>query len=387
MITINRLSDPAEDASGERILVVRNRFIGDTVLAIPFLRNLRRRFPEAVIDLLVEPAAATVLADCPYVDEIIEWRRPHGGIARLGSLLASISRQAAMLRSRRYTRTYVLKCSFTSVLLARWAGIPHRVGFAKRRSCSGLTHSLPIRPGRHEAELFLDLLRQEGIEVDDGHNENWTSPAAAAKVDRLLAARRGGRRRVFVAPRSTDVHREWPLGRFAAVLRWLVEKHDCQIFFCGAPDDRDVHTMLAALSGAASRQMHDLSCDLTLRETFALIARMDLCLGVDTGLPHIAASFGVPTAVLYGPTDPRKWHPWKTTSEIIAAPSGLISDIAVEEVMDAVSRLLEDSPRHGPQRIESLDLRQGRHRYGVAAARVSVRAAAVPATKPLAQAH
>lgn len=387
MIATNTISGRAADPAGERILVIRNRFIGDTVLTIPFLRNLRRRFPEAVIDVLVEPAAMAVLADCPYIDEILEWRRPHGGLAGLGSLLVSIGRQAAILRNRHYTRAYVLKRSFTSALVTRWAGIPRRVGFAKRLRCSGLTHSLPLKSGRHEAELFLDLLRSERIEVDDGHNENWTSPAAATKVERLLAARRGGSRRVFVAPRSTDVHREWPLERFAAVLRWMVEKQDCQIFFCGAADDRDAHTMLAALSGAAGRQMHDLSCELSLRETAALIARMDLCLGVDTGLPHIAASFGIPTAVLYGPTDPRKWHPWKTTSEIIAAGNGSMAEITVEEVTAAVSRLLAAPSGRKPTSLRSFDLRQGRYDYGVAASRVSARAAAVPATKPLAQAH
>ena len=69
MIALNRspLTDPG------RILVIRNRYIGDTVLAIPFLRNLRRRCPDAVIDVLVEPGAGQVLADCPYKDELIVW--------------------------------------------------------------------------------------------------------------------------------------------------------------------------------------------------------------------------------------------------------------------------------------------------------------------------
>ena len=59
------------DAAPGRILVVRTRFVGDTVLAIPFLRNLRRAFPAARIDVLVEKASGSVLADCPYVDELI----------------------------------------------------------------------------------------------------------------------------------------------------------------------------------------------------------------------------------------------------------------------------------------------------------------------------
>ena len=65
----------------QRILVIRNRFIGDTLLAIPFLRNLRQNFPEAIIDVLVEPISGDVLASCPYVDELIRWSRPRTGSA------------------------------------------------------------------------------------------------------------------------------------------------------------------------------------------------------------------------------------------------------------------------------------------------------------------
>ena len=59
------------DRGRERILVVCTRYIGDTVLAIPFLRNLRRAFPYAVIDICAEGPARGVLADCPYVDDLV----------------------------------------------------------------------------------------------------------------------------------------------------------------------------------------------------------------------------------------------------------------------------------------------------------------------------
>ena len=54
-----------------RILVIRYRFIGDTVLAIPFLRNLRHAFPQAVIDILAEPVSGDTLAHCPYKNELL----------------------------------------------------------------------------------------------------------------------------------------------------------------------------------------------------------------------------------------------------------------------------------------------------------------------------
>jgi ADP-heptose:LPS heptosyltransferase len=73
---------------------------------------------------------------------------------------------------------------------------------------------------------------------------------------------------------------------------------------------------------------------------------MDLCVGVDSGLPHIAASHGVPVVALFGPTDPRQWHPWKTASEVVCAGrtaskdgSGMLA-IGIEQVTAAAARLL-----------------------------------------------
>ena len=222
----------------ERILVVRNRFIGDTVLAIPFLRNLRRRFPAATIDVLVERGAGEALTDCPYKDALLTWHRPRRICGIIPGSLLNIFGYAVWLRSRRYDRAYILKRSLSSVLLAWLAGIGHRVGFASRIRTPLLTRQVPLQKSRHEAELFLDLLRGDGIDVDDGHNENWVWPAAAAKVATLLAAVPGNRPRAFIAPQATDGQRLWPLERMAAVITWLVNERGYEVFVCGGPKDR-----------------------------------------------------------------------------------------------------------------------------------------------------
>ena len=60
----------------KRILVLRYRFLGDTILTVPFLRNLRRAEPEAYIAWVVAPGSAEVIKGIPYVDELISWDPP-----------------------------------------------------------------------------------------------------------------------------------------------------------------------------------------------------------------------------------------------------------------------------------------------------------------------
>ena len=81
----------------ERILVVSNRYVGDCLLAIPFLRNLRRAYPDAVIDLVASGGGRVVLANCPYLDEIVTLTRDE----RLPAP-AQLRADAARLASRGY---------------------------------------------------------------------------------------------------------------------------------------------------------------------------------------------------------------------------------------------------------------------------------------------
>lgn len=384
---------PAASADGERILVVGNAFLGDTVLAIPLLRNLRRRFPRAVIDVLVEPHAAAVLADCPYHDELAGWPRPPRSRRFLPSALAKIHAQARWLRSRRYDRAYLLKRSFSSGLLAWLAGIPRRVGHVADGRGWLLSRGVPLRPGRHQTESYLDLLRADGIDVDDGHNENWVPAAAAAAAEAVLADSPAGRPRVFLAACSTNTEKHWPAARWAEVVDSLVRDRGCELFFCGGPADLEMHgRIVAGLDASVADHVHDLSARVPLRQVTALLSRMDLCVGIDSGLPHVAASLGLPVAVLFGPTDPNQWHPRSERSVVVRServlPSRAASrrgqppeqtrwprgtaqmlDIAVPEVLAACERLL--GPRHRAAPLRTLDLRVGGHAREVWTGRIA----------------
>ena len=348
---------PATSAHNERILVVGNGFLGDTVLGIPFLRNLRRRFPRAVIDVLIAPAAASVLANCPYIDEVMAWPRPPRWQRLLPKALAGLYGHAAWLRSRGYSRAYLFKRSFSSALLVRLAGIPWRVGHVADGRSWLLSRAVGVHGGRHQVEAYLDLLRDEGIDVDDGHNENWMCERDCGLLDGMLADVPAGRSRVFLAMRSTNREKHWPTDRWAAVIEWLVAERGCEVFFCGGPWDADMHAkVFGLLAPNVAAHVHDHSASVSLRQVGGFLGRMDLCVGVDSGLPHIAASHGVPVVALFGPTDPRQWHPWKTASEVVcgsrAAAEGRRSmrAIRVEQVMAAIDRLLVSGVKRRPVR-------------------------------------
>lgn len=326
-----------------RLLVIRYRYLGDTVLAIPFLRNLRTAFPAATIDVLVEPRAGAVLAACPYIDELIPWHRQPPKHATAQASCTGFVGAARFLRARRYDRVYILRRAISTVLLAALAGIPHRVGFRCQGSGLLLQRAVPYPESKHEVECFLDLLRADGVPVIDTHNENWTTPAAEAAVEQTFP--RDVARHVFVAPVSTNAAKDWPLDRMAALVRWLINSRGCAVHFCGAPRDEAVHAEIVRLAGPLERAPMDWSRQLDLPGALALLRRMDAAIGIDTGQLHLAASFQIPVVGLYGFQSPARWHPWDTRYVALRAHADSrgefpMSTIALEEVCAAVDEVL-----------------------------------------------
>lgn len=326
-----------------RILVIRYRFIGDTVLAIPTLRNLRRAFPQAKIDVLGEPVSGDTLALCPYKDELLFYApRLKGERKRAAKFPTTLFGAASFLRARHYDRCYILRRSFSSAILPLLAGIPHRVGFSTDGRAWLLQRSTPYAD-KHEVECFLDVLRADDIPVTDTHNENWTDPAADAKVAAGLPP--GRRPRVFICAKSIVPSKDWAPERFAQLIAWLVNERGCEIHLCDSPGYAAYYEEIrAALPAPLAHDWTDWSKQLSIKESNSLFQRMDLAIGIDTGLLHLAASFHVPVVALFGPLEPWRWHPWDTKHTILrpddlTGPRPLLR-LPVAEVQAAVEPYL-----------------------------------------------
>jgi len=337
---------PWPDQRPLRILVIRYRFIGDTVLAIPALRNLRQAFPQAVIDILTEPISGDTLALCPYKNDLLYYGpRLKGERKRRATFPTGLLAAARFLRARRYDRCYILRRSFSSAILPLLAGIPHRVGFSTEGRNWLLQRSTPY-PDKHEVECFLDVLRADGIPIHDTGNENWTDPATDRQVDASLGE--NGRTRVFVCAKSVFALKDWEPARFAEVIAWLIRERNGEVHFCDSPGNVAYYQeIVSAVPAGLQSHCHDWSTRLDIRESGSLMRRMALCFGIDTGFIHIAASFHVPVVGLYGPLEPWRWHPWDTAHTILR-PSDVsgarpLLRVSVAEVRTALEPYLKRS--------------------------------------------
>ncbi|HEX9022539.1 MAG TPA: lipopolysaccharide heptosyltransferase II [Geobacteraceae bacterium] len=304
---------------GERkkILVLRYRFIGDTILTVPFLRNLRRAEPFAHIAWVVAPGSAEVVAGIPYVNELIHWDPVtiHADSRGTHRTWQDKWRFVRELRAGRFDKVYVLKRSLSSAIMAVLSGARERIGFATEGRGILLSKRVPYRHDRHEVENFLAVLRSDGIEVADDYLEFWSTPGEKQAALEILAGAgvTGGKKMVALHPFAANPLRGWPLDDFA-LLAGRLREAGLTTLVLGAPGDRESFAAQRHLFGD---QTIDLVGRCSLRVTMALLKRCSLFIGNDSGLMHLAAAAGIPLVALFGPQSPVKFGPWSQRATVI----------------------------------------------------------------------
>lgn len=294
----------------KKILVIRYRFIGDTVLTVPFLRNLRKACPDAQIDMLVGPVSGDVLKDCPYIDNLIffDTTRKHKYENTLEKR-KNFFDYVMLLRQNKYDKAYVLKRSFSSAALAFLAGIKERVGFDTENRGFLLTKKVPYVKDSHEVECFLDVLRADNVPVADSHLENFISPESEEKIANILKDYDlSYKQKVLIHATSGNVNKQWPSENFAKVIEYLVNEKNTQVFFTGTAKDSEVYDeILSLIPSELKIKPINLCGKLSIQDSTALINKTDFMAGSDSGTLHIAASLNIPVIGIYGPMNPKKW--------------------------------------------------------------------------------
>jgi heptosyltransferase-2 len=293
----------------EKILVIRYRFIGDTILTVPFLRNLRKAYPDAQIDVLVGPQSGEVLEGCPYINKLIvfDTTRFHKYDKGAGEKKSFWS-YVASLRNEHYDTAFVLKRSWSSALLALLIGARTRVGYATEGRQILLTHSIKHDPHMHEVDSTLTVLECAGIPIVDRYLESWISTDEQNQIESLakLTEDDKAQKRVLIHAAAAHPDKLYPLESWVEIVKILAAQNFLPVF-TGAEQDVDLYKKLEELSGIKGL---NLTGKLSLRLSMALYSNLDLAICTDSGPAHLAAAAGIPTIALFGPTDPVRWRPY-----------------------------------------------------------------------------
>ena len=344
-----------EDFAPFRVLFVRLRSLGDTVLMTPMLKVMGR-IPGWTVGVLVEKSYEEVLEGNPHVDNIFV-------IDNHCNKWTARMRAIREIRSFRPTLAIDLHGGTTGAILTALSGARKRVGYQKGRL--SYLYNIKVPPSTslwqkdhvHTVEHQMSLLKYLGFPVE---------PVPSAEVlvsDSHLDMARGllegvglcsqqlDKGFVLINPAAAFDTKQWESGHFA-LLATLLGREGLKVVFTAGPGQEDLLEKIKRHCIPKVRFVAPQS----VKKFTALVSLCRLYVGNDTGSTHIAAALEKPVVVIFGSSDSRAWHPWRTEYRLIKSDLSCIPcpgyfclhydeprcirSIPVEAVFSAVQSLL-----------------------------------------------
>lgn len=334
-------------------------WVGDAVMSVPALRELRRLFPRARLTLATRPWAEGIFAGADFIDDFLVINNSSGK-------MSAVFREAREWRARRFDLAVLFPNSFAPALVAALARVPLRVGYATQGRAAFLTHRVAVpewRAQRHEVFYYLNLVAElerklygtTTVESREPDTSLYVTDARVREAQLLLGENgaRPGRPLVAVCPGSTNSRaKRWPAERFAAVADMLIERTGAEVILIGAAEELEISLEVA---GHMRARAVVLTGRTDLAQTAAVLKASGLLVTNDTGPAHIAAAVGCPVVVIFGPTNPVTTRPFSERAEVVRRPPDCapcmlrdcpidhrcMTAITPEDVFERAARVLE----------------------------------------------
>ena len=298
-----------------KVLIVRLRSIGDTVLTTPSLIALRRFLPDTQIDILLEDWVAPLLDGFGEVDNILT-------VSKAASARAKLVRE---IRKTKYDIVFNLHGGTTATFFVRTSGAKHRVGYKTYQYSFLYNHRLSSasdfwqKEKTHSAEQQMALFGFLGVPVEETLKTHLavTKKASVSLKRKLIAemqkqgvfADEKGKEYLkkfaLIHPAAAFESKQWATEKFARIAEFLSEKglHPIAV---AAKNERSILDDIENLSNVQILTFDDL----TLPEITALASRAKVFVGNDSGIAHIASAVKTPSVVIFGSSNRDHWRPW-----------------------------------------------------------------------------
>jgi ADP-heptose:LPS heptosyltransferase len=318
-----------------RILALAPGGIGDQLLFFPTLDDLRANYPEAEIDVIVEPRAKGAYRVSGSVDEVLTFDfKDRNGLADFGNLLG-------IIRDREYDAALSLGGRWTIGLLLWMSGIPTRIGYDASAGSWFFTNRVPLKTEQYAAQRYHDLLKGFGLNTPCPEltisvpkpDIEW----AEREQQRLGIAKSGY---ILIHGGSASLNQEKDRNQVYPVKKWQQILEDIQqkqpnlpIVILTAPENTEFSAaMLQAYPDLKTTSPPDIG------KSAAMIAGADLMIGTDSAPMHLAVAVGSYLIALLGLAEAKKLLPQNERCIAIQSPTQKIADIQPEEVLKQVWR-------------------------------------------------
>lgn len=336
-----------------RILFIKLRHIGDSLLLTPTIAATKQKFPHAEIWVLVRQSCGGILAGCPEIDRILETANPDSSKRTRWGWLSDL-RLAALLRRTRFDHVFELTDNDRARFLAIAARTPSR--------CTNEHRTLKAiwRP-------FFDFISKTKRYPKHQVVRDYTCPAEALclapnpgplrfEESRMVPWKPekygNGEPFAVIHAHTRWPEKSWPMDRWESLAGQLLEFVPGILFSCGpgSAEVESAHAVCAKFPGRAETTAGSASW----AQLAWLLRRASFFVGVDTAAMHLAAACGCPTVALFGPSPLFEYHPWQVANWIVqdgnpgsslGHRAHTMDGIELDKVLQACKEACSASPR------------------------------------------
>lgn len=300
-----------------KVLILKPSSLGDVVQALPLLRLIKRRFPDAQVSWWVSSDLVSLFDGDPDLTRVVPFSRKAWASPRHWGEFVRTLRDA---RSERYDWVLDLQGLARSAAFTWFANGEVSVGLDDMREGASLVYDFAVQrpsPQAHAVEWYLEVLDAMG--VPRGWDFEWlpVRPELAGEVEVRLQGHGGPL--VTLCPGARWMTKRWPVEYFGELMARIAKRHsDARFAIIGGRGDRDMGETLAK---ADPERCIDLTGRTSLLGMVEWIRRSRMLITNDTGPMHVGAALRLPVVGLFGPTDPRQTGPFGQIDKAIQPES------------------------------------------------------------------
>ncbi len=297
-----------------KIVIRGTNWIGDAVMTIPAMRQMRRIFPDSHISLHTRSWAEGIFRDAEFVDEILTFEKE-------SSSLRTIKKQAKVWREKDFDLCLLFTNSFQTALLSKLGKAKKRFGYKNEGRGFLLTNAFtkPVwKNEKHEVFYYLNLV----AEVEKVYFGTQTVLDNEPKFELQVSSERRSNARKMLSENGVDTVKKtialgvgstnsrakrWQTESFAKLNDLLQIELDANVVLIGSADESDISN---EVFGKSNSKPIILTGKTSLAEVTAILTEIDLLVSNDMGLAHVSAAVGTKTLTIFGPTNPLTTKPW-----------------------------------------------------------------------------
>ncbi|MBW6515968.1 MAG: lipopolysaccharide heptosyltransferase II [Candidatus Cloacimonetes bacterium] len=272
----------------KRILIAQTAFIGDVILVTPLIRETKKQFPAAKLDVLVIPATKAILANNPHLSEVLVFDKKGSKIRSFFSVLRKI-------KERDYDLALIPHSSFTTALIAKLAGIKERIGFSKKLRSLLMTKTVTPETNIYRIDKNLSLLQPMGVLKGDRQTELFPSKEDKKIADDLIQS--VYKPLVAVAPGSVWKTKCWPKEYYIELISLIKDR--ANFVFIGSQEENALCDTILKNSGCVGI---NIAGKTTILQSAAVIDKCKFILCNDSGALHVSNAVQTRVVGFFGPT-------------------------------------------------------------------------------------